>query len=336
MSLSGDTWPIAAAMLQFPAVTSDNQPVFDADPSTWVEAFEQIGETGFDRTEINDNWLRVGDLSDNRVDDLAEAGREAGMILESVCIVRSSIIDPVTGSDNLAYSHRTLEAAARLGAGVVSVGFHRPLTTEQRSRLWFWTSQGEIDAPDDPENWDLAVRRVAELGRHAAELGLKLTLEMYEDTYLGTGASSVRLVTEVGLDNVGLNPDVGNLIRLHRPIDDWQETLRATLPYANYWHVKNYARDENPSTGSYTAVPVPLELGLINYRHAVRDALALGFRGTFVCEHYGGDGLSVSALNREYLRRVLPAAIRALPDTPPAAKPRPGAASLDLGKEMVS
>lgn len=335
MNLSGDSWPIAAAMLQFPAVGRDNRPVYDADPSAWVEAFDQIGETGFDRIEINDNWLRVGDLATNRVDELAEAGREAGTILESVCIVRSSIIDPVVGAENLAYTHRTLEAAAQLGTGVVSIGFHRPLTAEQRARLWFWTAQGEIDAPDDPENWSLAVRRVAELGRHAADLGLDLTLEMYEDTYLGTAESSVRLVTEVGLDNVGLNPDVGNLVRLHRPIDDWQETLRATLPFANYWHVKNYARDENPATGSYTAVPVPLELGLINYRHAVRDALALGFRGTFVCEHYGGDGLSVSALNRDYLRRVLPAAIRALSGAPSAADPVQGAVPSDPGKEMV-
>jgi sugar phosphate isomerase/epimerase len=333
MSLSGESWPIAAAMLQFPATSRDQRPVFDADPSHWSESFEQIGETGFDRLEINDNWLRIGDLADSRLDDLADAGRAAEMILESVCVVRSSVIDPVSGADNLAYSHRTLDAAARLGARVVSIGFHRPLTAEQRSRLWFWTAQGEIDAPDDAENWQLAVDRVAELGRHAAELDLELTLEMYEDTYLGTAASSVRLVTEVGLDNVGLNPDVGNLIRLHRPIDDWQETLNATLPYANYWHVKNYSRDENPATGSYTAVPAPLELGLINYRHAVRDALALGFRGTFVCEHYGGDGLSVSALNRDYLRRVLAPAIRALPQTPPTVA---ASADLDPGKEMVA
>jgi len=313
-TLSADTWPIAAAMLQFPAVGRDRVPVFDADPSTWVDAFTDIRDAGFDRIEINDNWLRVGDLSRPRLDALGEAGREAETILESVCVVRSSIIDPLHGEANLAYSHRTLDAAAQLGAGVVSIGFHRPLTAEQRSRLWFWTAQGEIDEPEDEQNWRLAVTRVAELGRHAAELGLDLTLEMYEDTYLGTAASSVRLVTEVGLENVGLNPDVGNLIRLHRPIDDWQETLRATLPHANYWHVKNYARDEDPATGTYTAVPAPLELGLINYRHAVRDALALGFRGTFVCEHYGGDGLGVSAINREYLRRVLPSALRALPD----------------------
>ena len=35
-------------------------------------------------------------------------------------------------------------------------------------------------------------------------------------------------------------------------------------------------------------------------------AIDSGFRGAFCTEHYGGDGLSVSATNREYLRRILP------------------------------
>ncbi|ROS61344.1 sugar phosphate isomerase/epimerase [Frigoribacterium sp. PhB160] len=310
MSPSRADWPIAAAMLQFPAVDRDGMSTLDAEPGAWQASFDEIREAGFDLVEINDNWLRVGDLPGRRLDELAAAGRAAHVDLTSVCVVRSSVIDPDAGTENLAYSHRTLEAAARLGADVVSIGFHRPLTPEQRARLWFWTAQGAVDAPDDPENWRLAVDRVTELGRHAAQLGLDLTLEMYEDTYLGTAESSVRLVTEVGLDNVGLNPDVGNLVRLHRPIDDWRETLAATLPHANYWHVKNYHRDEDPATGTYTALPAPLELGLINYRHAVRDAVEAGFRGTFVCEHYGGDGLSVAALNRDYLRRVLPSAER--------------------------
>lgn len=326
MSLHRENWPIAAAMLQFPAVLPDGSRVQDASGENWAGTLEQITDAGFDRVEINDNWLRVGELAPGRLDELAAAARSARIDLSSVCIVRSSIIDPVAGEQNLRYTHDTLEAAAQLGAGVVSVGFHRPLTAEQRERLWFWTAQGEIDQPDDPENWARAVSRIRELGDHAADLGLELTLEMYEDTYLGTGESSVRLVTEVGLANVGLNPDVGNLIRLHRPIDDWQQTLADTLPYANYWHVKNYYRDEDPVTGTYTAIPAPLELGLINYRHAVRDAIALGFRGAFVCEHYGGDGLGVSAINRDYLRRILPSAERS------------ASASIDpytSGKEMV-
>ena len=344
MTLNRDNWPIAAAMLQFPALGADGTRVQDADGETWADAFDQVADAGFDRVEINDNWLRVGDLSAARLDELAEAGRRGGVELSSVCIVRSSVIDPVTGQDNLDYSHRTLEAAAHLGAGVVSVGFHRPLTAEQRERLWFWTAQGEIDEPDDTENWQRAVDRIGDLGRHAASLGIELTLEMYEDTYLGTAESSVRLLTEVGLDNVGLNPDVGNLVRLHRPIDDWRETLAATLPHANYWHVKNYYRDEDPVTGTYTAIPAPLELGLINYRHAVRDAVALGFRGMFVCEHYGGDGLGVSAQNRDYLRRVLPRPDRSVSGTgrfraaaaAAVAAADSGAMRRSLGQELVS
>jgi hypothetical protein len=52
--------------------------------------------------------------------------------------------------------------------------------------------------------------------------------------------------------------------------------------------------------------PAPMESGIINYRVAIRLALEAGFQSAFLCEHYGGDGLSVCAANREYLRRILP------------------------------
>ena len=47
--------------------------------------------------------------------------------------------------------------------------------------------------------------------------------------------------------------------------------------------------------------------GLINYREAFKAALSVGFQGILCTEHYGGDGLSVTASNQDYLRRqVLP------------------------------
>ena len=130
---------------------------------------------------------------------------------------------------------------------------------------------------------------------------------MYEDTYLGTADSSVQLVQDIGLANVGLNPDLGNLIRLHRPIEDWREMVAKTLPYSNYWHMKNYIRDEDVARDTYVAMPAPMESGLINYREAFKVALSVGFQGILCTEHYGGDGLSVTASNQDYLRRhVLP------------------------------
>ena len=136
-------------------------------------------------------------------------------------------------------------------------------------------------------------RPLRELGRHAGELGLELSLEMYEDTLLGSAASAVRLVQDIALDNVGLNPDLGNLFRLHRPIEDFQAAVLACAPVSNYWHIKSYLRDEDPGTGQVVSVPAPMESGSINYRAAVKAALDAG-----PCvEHYGGDGLSVSAAN---------------------------------------
>lgn len=291
------TWPIAAAMLPFP----DSQ---DAPASTWLDQLVEVAFEGFEHVDLTDGWVRAGDLDPARRAELAEALRATGLEPVALSAIRRSVIDPERGADNLDYSHRTIDAAVELGCRIVSVGLHRPLLPAQREALWFWTEPGPRDADDDA-TWQLAVERLRELGRHAGEVGLELSLEMYEDTLLGSAASAVRLVTEIGLDNVGLNPDLGNLYRLHRPIEDFQEAVAACAPVSNYWHIKSYLRDEDPGTGQVTTVPAPMETGTINYRQAVRTALDAGFTGPFCVEHYGGDGLSVSARNASYLRRLL-------------------------------
>ena len=85
--------------------------------------------------------------------------------------------------------------------------------------------------------------------------------------------------------------------------------MAKVAPHMNFWHVKNYLRSEDESTGERRhRARRPLETGVMSYRQAVKTALAAGFAGPITCEHYGGDGLSVSATNRDYLRRVLAAA----------------------------
>lgn len=306
MSYARNEWPIAAALHQFPGTTTAGASVQDASADHWFQTLKEVKDIGFDAVDLTDSWIRPANLTPGRLTELNGTLETVGLSVPSLSITRSSIIDPLQGATNLAYTHQTIDAAAKLGTGTLSIGFHRPLTPEQRERLWFWTADGQPDPPGDQETWNLAVRRVRDIGNHAAEYDMLVSLELYEDTYLGTADSAVRLIQDVDMPNVGLNPDIGNLVRLHRPIESWQELLQKTLPYANYWQVKNYFRDENPSTGLISSVPAPLELGFINYRHAVRDALAAGFNGVFCCEHYGGDGLGISAMNQRYLRTLLP------------------------------
>ena len=69
--------------------------------------------------------------------------------------------------------------------------------------------------------------------------------------------------------------------------------------------MKNYLRDEDPATGQVMTFPVPMDFGLINYRSAITQAIALGFRGAFLCEHYGSDAITVIGKNRAYIRDIL-------------------------------
>ena len=159
---------------------------------------------------------------------------------------------------------------------------------------------------ENPEHAAQMLTRIRELGRHAAEVGLEVSLEMYEDTYIGTADGAVKFVNDVDVPAVGINADIGNLVRLHRPVEHWAAMIDKIAPYAKYWHVKNYMRIEDPVQKLICAYPTSLALGVINYRLAIQKVLACGFQSAFLCEHYGGDGLSVCAMNRDYLRTILP------------------------------
>ena len=292
-------------MLQFSATTRKGQSVQEQDADGWAATLEEITEAGFTHFDPTDSWLRVADLSDKRREEFVNVVKQAGLSIPAISTARRSVIDPDHGPENLAYSHRVLDAAAHVGAGVVSFGLFEALAPDQRKALWFWTAPGPKN-PDDPAVWKLAVTRMQELAAHADAVGVDIALEMYEDTYLGTADGAVAFVTDVNHPRVGLNPDLGNLQRLLRPVERWEVMAEKTVPWAKYWHVKNYYRSEDASTGAVVTAPAPLEFGVINYRRAVRMAIEAGFTGPFCVEHYGGDGLSVSATNREYLKRILP------------------------------
>lgn len=302
---TADSWPIAANMLSFGSTTADGTPNVDAPAESWRSQLQQVADLGFTEVDPTDAWLSIGELSDARFAELRTVLREAGLSVPSVSTTRRSVIDVRHGDDYLRFGHTIIDRAPELGAEVVNFGFMQALTPAQERALWFWLAEGHHDDLSDTAMYELAVRRIRELADHAGELGVQVSLEMYEDTYIGTPDLAVRFLQDVDRENVGLNPDLGNLVRLHRPIEDIPTMFEKVLPLTNFWHIKNYTRDEDPATGSYATHPTPLVQGVVNYRAVIRRALDLGFEGVFVCEHYGSDSLGVAAINRDYIRAVL-------------------------------
>lgn len=303
---TAEDWPIACNMLSFGNQAPDGGHIKDAPASVWAGQLRQVRELGFDHIDPTDAWVPLAHLSDERLAEFTQVLAAEGLAISSISMTRSSVVDVEHGERNLRDAHRLIDLAPQFGATIVNIGFMQATTPAQNSALWFWLADGHHD---DPALRPLAVERVRELGDHAARNGIQLSLEMYEDTYVGTPDDAVQFVQDVGHEAVGLNPDLGNLVRLHRPMAPFTEMFEKVLPYANFWHIKNYLRDEDPATGAYFSAPVPLKYGVINYRTMIRRALELGYTGPFCCEHYGSDSLGVCAENREYIQQVLTSAL---------------------------
>lgn len=307
---TAETWPIASNMLAFGNAAPGGGHIMDAPTAVWADQLAQVADLGVEAIDPTDAWVPLARLGEERLGEFRAVLRDSGLRITSISMTRSSVVDVRDGERNLADAHRLIDLAPSFGATVVNAGFMQALTPAQQEALWFWHAEGHVD---DPALRGLAVERIRELGDHARANGIELSLEMYEDTFLGTPESAVAFLHDVGHEAVGLNPDLGNLIRLHRPMPPFMEMFETVLPYANFWHIKNYLRDVDPATGAYFSAPMPLKYGLINYRAVIRRALELGYQGPFCCEHYGSDSIGVCAENGQYIRQVLGSALRRLP-----------------------
>jgi sugar phosphate isomerase/epimerase len=290
---------VAGSTLPLPPVT------IACGDTAWSRGLSALTRGGFDWVDVVDTWLPFGDLTVRQADALAGAVTASGLRLAGMSAIRRSVIDPVDGMVNLAYTHRALDVAAAAGAPVLSIGFHRPLTTLQQQ--WsFWSVPGSGDDLGDPEVWGLAVERLSELVKHAADVGVALSLELYEDTLLGSGAMAARLVEEIGSPALGINADLANLYRVPRRLTEgWLEAFAVCLPHLNYWHVKNYRRAEGYPDGPFLAWPTQLADGDINYRALLAMAVDAGYTGPISIEQYGGDGLTAQCAGLRYLTDLL-------------------------------
>ena len=303
---TAENWPIGANMLSFGNTTPDGTPTLEAPSTVWASQLRQVKELGVDQIDPTDAWLPLAKLSDERLEEFRSVLDGEGMSLASISMTRNSVVDVDNGEQNLRDAHRFIEIAPSFGVSVVNTGFMQATTEAQNKAIWFWLEDGHVD---DPALRDLAIERIRELGDAAQEQGIEVSLEMYEDTYVGTADEAVAFHADVDHPAVGLNPDIGNLVRLHREIEPWEDMFEKVLPHSNFWHIKNYTRDFDPATGAYSSDPMPLKYGYINYRKVIRRAIDLGYSGPFCCEHYGSDSLGVIAENVQYIRQVLASAL---------------------------
>lgn len=295
---------VAGSTLALPGVDRTGLTTQLGGEVVWTQHLGRMKRFGFAAVDLVDTWLSPGEMSVEQLDALGSAFRRWELELVGISVIRKSIIDPADGERNLEHTLKSIEAAHRLGAPLVCIGFHRPLTSAQKLGP-FWLVDGPRDDRSD-ENYALAGERLRSVCEHARTKGIAISLELYEGTLLDTGESALRVLAEAAQPNLGINPDLGNLYRDPRPLPEtWLQTLEACLPAMNYWHVKNFTRVPVDGPERSITFSAWLDRGDIDYRTALDLASAQGYRGPICVEHYGGDALAAQAAGRTYLEDLL-------------------------------
>lgn len=304
-TLISETQPvIAGSTLALPDRGLDGVPTTDAGVETWSVHLQRLKRAGFSAIDLVDTWISPAVLSERALLGLRDELDARQLKMVGLTVIRKSIIDPVYGLRNLEHTYASIEAAHILGAPLICIGFHRPLTEDQQ-KYPFWL----VNVPTDDRSessYQVAADRLRDVCRYAARYGIDVSLELYEGTLLNTGRSAVKLLKLVGEPNLGLNPDLANLYREpHTLAESWLDTLGLCAPHMNYWHLKNFARVSVWPSGPIVSFPTALAEGDIDYRLAIDVVLRAGYPGPFCIEHYGGDRVVAQQQGLLYINSVL-------------------------------
>jgi sugar phosphate isomerase/epimerase len=231
---------------------------------------------------------------------------DVGLPVGAFNALRKSLFLPEHADRDEARLNHCVEIAAILGAEILDVSLNVPLPTQNdaQSRATRPVFRGEV-APDSL--YEEGARRLKPVARACAQAGLRLAIELHDDGLQDTADGCLKLLRLVDEPNVGLNPDLGNWLRVpYEHLDTWRDQLQKMASRTIYWEVKNYLTAYIASDRRFVSWHTFLDEGMIDFREAATLLWRAGFRGWVVQE--GGIGVADSIRSQlrylEYFRWI--------------------------------
>jgi sugar phosphate isomerase/epimerase len=150
-------------------------------------------------------------------------------------------------------------------------------------------------------------RQLADLADLAAGLGVTISIEVHQHSLADNSWSALHLIDLVNRPNLGVNPDLGNILwNYDVPEETSEAAIVALAPRATYWHCKNLYRVYLPHDERSVFIRVPLGDGDIDYRFAITAMKQAGYAGYLAIEGSNtGDILGKDARSVEFARSVI-------------------------------
>ena len=240
-----------------------------------------------------------------------ELGRElADAGLPIVCVRGGGpIAHPLAGPAARQRLERAIRFASWVGAEVVNTAMVSPPTHPGgpgHGRQGETVSQGASRTATEAD-FELHAQHLRHYGRLAADLGLTISIEVHQGSIADNSRATLHLLDLIGLDNVGANPDLGNIFwQYEQPEETSEAAIVALAPRARYWHCKNLVRTHIPELRRTFYQRVPLGEGEIDYRFAIAAMVDAGYRGYLAVEGAReGDQLTLDGRSAAYARSIL-------------------------------
>lgn len=267
---------------------------------------KMVKSYGFDTVEIPAN-------SQQEIDDgvamdfgkeLADAGLPAGCVRAGGPIAHHR-----EGASARERLNRAIKVAKALGASVVNTTFVTPaydpngVGAERRGQP---ISQGSSRLASEYD-FEITARHLRAAGEFAADNGIDISVEVHQGSIADNSKSTIHLLDLVGLDNVGANPDLGNIYwHYDHPEETNEDAILALAPRSKYWHCKNLRRVYIPELSLSRFIRVRLDEGDIDYRFAISAMVDAGYQGYLAVEGVdSGDQLTHDARSVAYVKQIL-------------------------------
>lgn len=259
---------------------------------------------GFDAVEVG-----VDESADEQqARDLANELRDQDLAIGAVR-GGGALNHPLTGQRAFDRLVGAVRYAGWTGASVVNTAIVSPPTHPGgpgAGRQGEQVSQGASRTASE-RDFVMTAERLATAGRMAADLNVSISVEVHQGSIADNSAATLHLLDQVGLQNVGANPDLGNIYwHYEEPEETTEAAIVALAPRSVYWHCKNLTRQHIPELRRSFFQRVPLPDGDIDYRFAVAAMLDAGYTGYLAVEGAReGDALSKDRRGVEYMRQLL-------------------------------
>jgi sugar phosphate isomerase/epimerase len=271
--------------------------------TAWLQ---KVRAMGFGGIEIANNAVGGPGATPEQVRDLRRELEDNGV--PCVCVRGGGgIANPRTAANSRKRIEEAIKFATQIGCNLVNTTVGTPtVSTVPGHFVGEPVSQGSSRDAHESDYVETA-RVFRDLARMASDVGVDISIEVHQHSIVDNSWSALHLLELIDQPNVGINPDLGNILWTYDvPEETSEQAITALAPRAKYWHCKNLRRVYIPENKHTIFLRVPLPDGEIDYRFAISAMVSAGYQGYLAVEGLQlGDQITGDGRSIDYVKQIL-------------------------------